>query len=1061
MSAERRPNIFTVPAGRPFATALAQAILAGDLPRLGGSPPSPIELSRITLLLPSRRSTLAVQEAFLASGGGRAMLLPRIRPIQDGDENLALLTGFATPAPHAAGALDIPPAISELERRLTLAGLVMRWAAAARASIVDAGDSGDASLSAAGRVTPAQALALAGELGRLMDMVETENVSLARLGDQVHPSFSEHWEQTLAFLEIITEAWPAHLAEKGLISGAERQNRLIRAEAARLAAGPAQGPVIVAGATGSVPATAELMRVVAGLDQGAIVLPALDQGLDAAGWDAIAPIAPVAARPDGRPTAPTAHPEHPQFGLAKLLAALGVARADVLELPGTPPQPARRLRDRLISEALRPARTTDRWQAFIETSDREALRAAVAGVTLIEAPGAHDESEVIALILREALETPGRTAALVSPDRLLARRVVNRLQAWGIDVDDPAGRPFAKTVPGVFLDLLVEAVGRDFGPEPLMALLKNPIVRLGLDPATVLRSARVLELAAFRTLYLGRGLDGAEAALERAAREALSGERRGAAMRRLGNDDFAAARDLLARLRTATEPLAALLQAPGPLALGDLVAAHAATAAAIADPGRADEHNPLWYAEAGSAAERIFSGLLDPAMPPLQVAAADYPEVWRALVGGETVRERRSSHPRLAIWGPFESRLQQPDVVVLGALVDGTWPAAADPGPWLNRTMRASLGLPAPEAAIGRAAHDFQTLLGAGQVYLTRSAKIDGVPTVPSRWLMRLDALLGGLGLREAVRSERPWLGWARLRDAAPPRAPVKAPAPCPPVDLRPRSLAVTGIETWIANPYTIYARHILRLEPLEALGREPDAALKGSLIHAALGRFAACWPATLPGDIAAEFLAIIASVVGDHAGHPRVAAFWLPRMQRFAAWFAETEPARRAGVAAVHAEVSGSSVIAAPGGPFTLRARADRIDVSAGGLAIMDYKTGQAPPDARVLSGASPQLPLEAAIALANGFAGIPPLPVTQLTYIRVTGAEPPGEARTIKAADVAALARASLASLAELVADFDDPATPYRALRRTQFETSYRFDAYAHLARVDEWSGEAGEED
>jgi ATP-dependent helicase/nuclease subunit B len=1047
------PLIYTLPPGLPFLGTLAEAILAGDLPRQGGTKPTPISLAQVTLLLPTRRATRALQEAFLTASKGAALLLPKIKPIGEGSEDLTLLSGAAGLTELGPDSADIPPAISELQRRLVLTQLVMQWSRAMR---------DDGSVIAAGANTPAQAAKLAAELARLMDMVETEGASLAGLDQLVPEDYAEHWNKTLAFLKIIVEMWPAYLAANETLSPMERRNRVLRAEAQRLRDNPPKGPIIVAGVTGSIPAAAELMAVVAALPNSAIVLPGLDQALD----------------DESFALALEKHPEHPQYGLAKLLRDLGVERGDIAMLGASRLSPAKRGRQRLVSEALRPAETTDRWFALTQnnTSDID-VDAALANVHLLEAPTAQDEAEAVALILRHAVETPGRTAALVSPDRLLARRVIVRLSAWGITVDDSAGRPFAKTVPGAFLDLIVEAAATDFAPAATMALLKHPLTRLGLSARDVRRAARYLELAAFRGIYLGRGLDGMEAALEIAAQETAGDSdlplRRPRAVQRLWTDNWQAASDLIARLRAAFAPWLTLVEAGGAVSLQTLAAAHAKVGEALAvEPVEADAtagkagddtaapRNPLWDTEAGEAAQKLFTGLMDEGLVAPALTTSDYPEFYRGLISGESVRPRQPVHPRIAILGPFESRLQQPDVVILGSLNDGTWPEAADPGPWLNRPMRKDLKLPSPEEKIGYAAHDFSMLLGADRVYMTRALKIDGVPTVPSRWLMRIQALLAGLGATEALKTDEPWLAWARARDTFVQVPRLKAPAPCPPVALRPRALAVTQIERWLANPYVIYASHILKLEKLPDLGAAPDQRLRGVIIHDALGRFAKRYPASgaLPADVAGAVLKEAEAVLATYAASPRVAAFWRPRFARFATWFAETEPGRRKGVLEILAEIDGRTVIAAPGGPFSLRARADRIDVGPEGLRVIDYKTGTPPSKTLVESGRSPQLSLEALILQANGFAGVTDAMVATLTYIRATGGEPPGLEIDLNLADVQAVIANAHAGLVQLVADFDDPKTPYQALRRASLKAAYMFDDFAHLARVDEWSSGDG---
>ncbi|MET0192286.1 MAG: double-strand break repair protein AddB, partial [Hyphomicrobiaceae bacterium] len=406
------PRIYTVAAGTPFLTAVARALLAGDLPAPGGRRPDPLELAEVTLLLPTRRATRALQEAFLRASNGAAVLLPRLKALAEGSEDLALIAGAEE---FAAGAeAGAPRVISGLDRHLVLTELVLRWAAAQRA---EAGRDGNLTgYAGAGAATPAQAARLAKELARLMDTLEAENVSPERLAELVPEDFSEHWARTLEFLRIVTQFWPAHLAEQRLSSPVEHRNRLLRAEVARLQAQPPRAPVIVAGVTGADPAALELIQAVLGLENGAVVLPALDQSLDADSWSAVAPD----------------HAEHPQFGMAKLLANLGIARDHVLPLPGTASSTAQKARASLTSEAMRPAGTTQRWHRFVAGASKREMEAALSGMSILEAANGEDEAEAIALILRKAVETPGQTAALVSPNPALVRRVAARLQAWQV-----------------------------------------------------------------------------------------------------------------------------------------------------------------------------------------------------------------------------------------------------------------------------------------------------------------------------------------------------------------------------------------------------------------------------------------------------------------------------------------------------------------------------------------------------------------------------------------------------------------------------------------------------
>jgi ATP-dependent helicase/nuclease subunit B len=385
-------------------------------------------------------------------------------------------------------------------------------------------------------------------------------------------------------------------------------------------------------------------------------------------------------------------------------------------------------------------------------------------------------------------------------------------------------------------------------------------------------------------------------------------------------------------------------------------------------------------------------------------------------------------------------------------LNEGTWPA--DPGndPWMSRPMREAFGLPALERRIGLAAHDFAEGFLAPEVILTRATRVEGTPTVPSRWLLRLETVMRAGG--RVVEFDRGhWLDWQKALDWPVRVEPVARPAPRPPLSARPRRLSVTQIETWMRDPYAIYARHILRLRPLDPVDQEPGAAERGTLIHDALEQFLKAHPHALGATAYDELVEIgrgIFKPIGDL--RPGVWAFWWPRFQRAARWFIEREIERRPDLAECLAEVKGRITLDAPIGPFELTAKADRIDRrQSGELTIIDYKTGQPPTLPNVKLGFASQLPLEAAMAAAGGFAGVHASPVAALEVWRLTGGAEPGKVVPIKD-DPAVLAAEAMAGLARLVAQYDDPDTPYESIPRAAFAPTY--SDYLHLARVQEWS-------
>ncbi len=1023
-TAARRPRLYTIPPSAPFLTTLARAVLNGDLPAPGGAKLDPLTLPHAIIYLPTRRAVRALRDAFLDASGGRAALLPSIRALGDPDEDAAIIFGAEGNADEGFAGAGGARAIGPLERRLALMRLVLAWSKKLH-------ESGKAS---GGQVvppvaTPAQASYLAADLANLMDFIESEEVGLSALQNLVPEEHSEHWQLTVEFLKIVTDNWPAHLRDNGLVSPTARRNALMDFEAARLMARSPAGPVIAAGSTGTVPATAQLLKVIASLPNGAVVLPGLDMSLDEESWASLAK-----------------HPEHPQTGMAELLNKLGATRDDVRYVRGSQPNVERRARLKFVSEVLRPAGDTDRWQAFLKSEDAS-LPTALAGLQTLETPTAHDEAEAIALILRSTIETRGKTAALITPDRTLARRVAARLKSYDLIIDNSAGVPVARTLPGAFLDLVISAAESGFAAPELMALLKHPLTLADRAPGDIRKTARALERAAFRDIYIGQGLDGVAEAIKAARNK---DERR---RMTVSEHEQETALRLLEDLKRAFAPLTALFQDQSPQAASRLAEAHGAAAEALARD-RTGSASHLWQGDAGEAMSVLLAELMAEG-DRVALKPTDYAPFYRSLLTGRVARPRRPAHPRLFIWGPLEARLQQPDVVILGSLNEGVWPRSQEASPWLSRPMAEALGLPPPERRIGLSAHDFAQALGAPTLYLSRAVKVDGVPTVPSRWLQRLNALVEAAKLRAKIAPEQPWAAWARERDRVASFAPAQPPSPRPPVDARPRKLSVTRIEKWIANPYEIFARDILRLEELKPLGAVPDNALRGNMVHRALHEFARTYPDELPADIYAALVAIADEQFATLGGSPRVEAFWRPALQRFARWFAATEPARRARAASTRTEVKGALDIAAGGG-FALTARADRIDIGEdGGVTIYDYKTGRPPLAKHVDELFAPQLALEAAIAEGGGFAELGKRTVVDLRYIEASGRHQGGVDREAAQSPPGDLAERALANLGRLIERFADPGTPYEVKRRpgTAFASLYRYDEYEHLARIQEW--------
>jgi ATP-dependent helicase/nuclease subunit B len=645
----------------------------------------------------------------------------------------------------------------------------------------------------------------------------------------------------------------------------------------------------------------------------------------------------------------------------------------------------------------------------------------------------------IALRLRRALETPGKRAALVTTSRSLGRRVAAELLRWGIAVDDSAGVPLDQSPPGAFLLLVAQFAAPEASPVQLLAALKHPLAAGGIERAEFRRRVRALERLALRGIRPAGGLAGLPAVLQ--ARD----------------DDTEDLRAWLAAVTAAVRPVGDLL-AGEQGRLGRLLEAHLALAEWLAADAGGDPRE-LWAREAGRHAMEFMAeaATCDDAAGELPTAA--YPAMLALLMGAQTVRPNRDGHPRLAILGQIEARLIDTDLVVLGDLNEGSWPPPVEAGPWLNRAMRLHLGMPPAEQALGIAAHDLLAVAGTPELVLSRAAKdANGAPTVPSRFIARLQALLAAANREGGIAADPAVADWARTLDqpAGDPR-PLPRPRPCPPAAARPRELWATDIERLIRDPYAIYARRILKLVPLDPIDADVGGAERGQVIHAVLQEFVGRWPDALPPDPRAELLQLGAKRFAAFASRPQVWAVWWPRFERIATWFAQVELRRRAMLARVAGAVEGQLVLDAPGGPFRLRARAHRIETARDGrVGVIAYKTGAIPSGGDVASGLSPQLSIEALIAERGGFDRVAQAEAALLLFVQLKGSEPVagleqdafGTGR-----DLRQILDEAAAGLQRLIAYFDDPATPYLPIPRPEIAPS-RSD-YEHLARVGEWSG------
>jgi ATP-dependent helicase/nuclease subunit B len=1041
-------RVFSVPLSAPFLRTVIAALVDGRLVAGFEVRNHPERLAQATLYLPTRRAGRMAREIFLDELKADAAVLPRIVALGDIDEDEL---AFAEESEQYGGAapLDIPPKLGELERRLTLARLVAAWAKGpVLAPLVVGG--------------PASTLALAGDLARLMDDMVTRGVGWEALDGLVPDQLDQYWQHSLEFLRIARLAWPAHLAEIEKIEPAARRDLLIAAEARRLSAHH-DGPVIAAGSTGSMPATAKFLHAVGALPQGAVVLPGLDTDLDEEAWQTIGGVRDA----QGKFTSPPSS-NHPQYAMHALLTRLGIRRSDV-EILG---QLAPHGRDILASEAMRPSNATAQWhRRLAEPAIVEKISGAMENLAVIAADNPEMEALAIAVAMREARHLD-KSAALVTPDRALARRVIAALGRWNLAFDDSGGDALMDTPAGIFARLAAEAAANGLEPPNLLALLKHPLCRLGGAPAAFKDALETLELALLRGTRPQAGSGGLARDFTRFRTE-LAKLRRGEVSSlhsaeprtRLRDDELDRARALIDRLQMALAPIESLHPAK-PYDFAELATRHREVLMALSR----DEHGAAlaFEGQPGAALASAFDDLLGgKTQSGLLVEVADYPEVFQTAFADRMVRRPEQANVHLKIYGPLEARLTQSDRVIIGGLVEGVWPPAPRVDPWLSRPMRHELGLDLPERRIGLSAHDFAQLLGAGEVILSHAAKVGGAPAVTSRFLHRLEAVAGEERWNAAVAAGEKYARFAGGLDRPGKVVPILQPAPKPPRTTRPLKLSVTAIEDWLRDPYTIYAKHILRLNPLDPVDLPLSAADRGSAIHDALGEFTQTFATSLPPDPASALRKIGEKYFAPLMERPEARALWWPRFQRIARWFSDWEIARRGHIVRIDAEIKGEIQIPLDNArTFVLSARADRIERrDDGSFAILDYKTGQPPTGKQVRMGLSPQLTLEAAILREGGFADIPAdSSVSEIGYVRLSGNNPPGEQKPlelkIRPGDTPQLpddaADEARRKLEALIRAFENEDQAYTSLNLSMW--SNRYGSYDDLARIKEWSAAGG---
>lgn len=892
---------------------------------------------------------------------------------------------------------DIPKSNSALKRRLELVQLVANLlekeqSFAARASLYDLADS----------------------LATLMDEMQGEGVSAETIANLDVTDQSGHWERAKNFINIaqfyIDQSQDTPDTEA-------RQRMIVQKLMGMWEANPPQHPIILAGSTGSRGTTLMLMQSIANLPQGAVILPGFDFDMPKDVWSSLSDA--------------MLSEDHPQFRFHKLLRSLDKSRDDVVEWGND--IPAAPARNKLVSLALRPAPVTDAWLS--EGPHLEGLNEGLAGVTLLQAETPRDEALAIAMRLREAAEN-GETAALITPDRMLTRQVSAALDRWDILPDDSAGAPLHLSPPGRFLRHVGGLFSRVLDTESLLTLLKHPMTHSGSDRGLHQLNTQRIELRIRRD---GLPYPTADSLSEIAQKAAAKLE----------------PPTVLTDWADWVGQIFCDCHHNGKRTLAEWTALHIRVAEAIASGPLSETTGELWLKTAGKKAKAVLQTLTDHADYGGEMTASDYVDLVGALLSGEEVRDRDAPHPNIMIWGTLEARVQGADLVILGGLNEGTWPEAPKPDPWLNRALRNQAGLLLPERRIGLSAHDFQQAVAASEVWITRSVRSDDAETVPSRWLNRLQNLLGGLPskdgpeiLERMIAKGNVWLAKAKVLEEPTPVERAHRPSPRPPLAARPHALSVTEIKRLIRDPYAVYAKHTLRLRALNPIVQSPDAPMRGILIHSVMEVFVkdiVTDPALLTS---AHLMKVAGDVLDRDVPWPATRALWLAKLSRVADWFVTKETERQNRSTPIAFENQAKGVMNLPLLGFTLTGYADRIDKNGpNSVSIFDYKTG-APPSEKQQAKFDKQLLIEAAMMEQGSFKHVGINTVDEAIFIGL-GSNPVEVRAPLQKEPPAKV----LDELSQLISAYLSDEQGFTSQRTIQTERE-RGD-YDHLARFGEWDG------
>jgi ATP-dependent helicase/nuclease subunit B len=871
MAEGHRPRLYTVPLGASLVDVLAKYLLD----QAGGQHE---KLADTLILLPNNRAIKALTDAFVRQADN-GLLLPRMAAV--GDLGIDEVLGPIFDPLGEDTATPIPPAIDPIQKELLLTKLV----AAQRPQL-----------------SSVEALKLARSISAAIDQLDVEQISLQQIRDtDRRDDLSIHWQSAYRDFIAIAAGYGDALAVAGLLNPPARRNMLLERFAKRLPELALAGDIIAVGITTGAPAIASLLKAVAMKAGGMVVWPHIDLAMKDEDWTALGP------NPREGSEIADREETHPQYQFKLLFEKMGIVRDEVEAFPGI------NANNRAFDTIFASADSTPLWLAM-KKSERQ-----LNNLRIMTAADSTEEALAIAILIREAIETPGKTANLITPDRELAQRVTMQLRRWQIKVDDSAGQPLAATPGAALLLGLAECIADRFSPVSLLAVLKHPFAGIGEGRLDWLRNVRLLD-GRLRGPRRGIGLS------------AITAGMKDDPLRTWWNE----AAQIFAPLDFAKIPNFATLL--------DIICECATKLS----------NGEIWLGQAGRQLAQLLENYRGTDLTIFnKIDRLALPALITQLLNQETVRAVYGSHPRVAVYGLLEARLQQADLVICAGLNEGTWPQPPQPDPWLAPRIRGELALPGPDRNIGLAAHDLLSATGAAEVVLTRAQRDRAGPSVASRFWLRLQAFCG-----DQLAVEKEALLLARAIDGAVRTPPYRKPAPAPSTAQRRVAISITQVDELKGDPYSFYARKILRLRSLDAVDADATPAWRGNEIHDVLEDWAK------QDGCAPDVLAVRAeNRLADPAFPPILRALWQPRITAALRWVAtETERMRvEEGRIVADAEADGEIVLSG----IVLKGRADRIDrLTDGSLAIVDYKSGKAPAAKAIDAGFKLQLGLVGALA-------------------------------------------------------------------------------------------------